>query len=352
MVVLSRKNMELHELKAIKRILTIMVIPIIFYALKLLSFIFIPLFFALFFGLLFSPVLRWLTRKKVPKTGSLTIVTIIIVIAFLIIFKIGQISANQIMAADQDFWNVAGVKINKLLISAEEILGMEIRGNGFKTIVQNKEVLDAIQNNIGAFLNIFRQTLTMVLMTIFFLILLISGSMNFQNVMHDTLFNSRMSSIKTFLTIEKSIVTFIKVKSITSFLTGLGFGLTAYFFGVSFPLFWGLLAFFLNYIQLLGSVIVTALLIVFSFVEIDTIGTLVLFGVILLGVQLLFGSVLEPILMGQSFKINTIIVLIMLMFWGFLWGIPGLVLSVPITVILKTILEQFPNTKLIAKILS
>ena len=77
-----------------------------------------------------------------------------------------------------------------------------------------------------------------------------------------------------------------------------------------------------------------------------------LFALILIIVQLAFGSVLEPILMGQSFKINTIAVLVMLMFWGYLWGVPGLVLSIPITVILKTILEQFSGTKLIAKILS
>jgi predicted PurR-regulated permease PerM len=344
--------MELQELKAIKRLLTIMVIPIIFYALQLLSFIFIPLFFAFFFGLLFSPILRWLTRKNIPKTGSLTIITIIIVIVFLIVFKVGQLAGNQIMAADQDFWNVAAVKINKLLVSAEDILGMEIRGSGFKTIVKNKEVLDAIQNNIGSTLRVFQETFTMSLVTIFFLVLLLSGSMNFQNVMHDTLFTSRLSSIKTFLKIEQSIVTFIKVKSITSLLTGIGFGLVVYFFGVSFPLFWGLLAFLLNYIQLLGSVIVTVLLVFFAVVETNTVGSLVLFALILIIVQLAFGSVLEPILMGQSFKINTIAVLVMLMFWGYLWGVPGLVLAIPITVILKTILEQFPNTKLIAKILS
>ncbi|MFT6937771.1 MAG: putative PurR-regulated permease PerM [Saprospiraceae bacterium] len=344
--------MELHELKTIKRILTIMVIPVILYALKLLSFIFIPLFFALFFGLLFSPILRWLTRKNIPKTGSLTIITVIVVIGFILIFKVGQLAGSEITAADQNFWNVAAIKIDKLIISAEEILGIQLRGSNFKTIVQNKQVSQAIQNSFGSTLKLFQTTFTMSLMTIFFLVLLLSGSMNFQKVMQDTLFNSRLSSLKTFLTIERSIVTFIKVKSITSLFTGLGFGLTAYFFDVSFPLFWGLLAFLLNYIQLLGSVIVTVLLVIFAVVEINTVGSLVLFALILIIVQLAFGSVLEPILMGQSFKINTIAVLVMLMFWGYLWGVPGLVLSIPITVILKTILEQFPNTKLIAKILS
>ena len=56
--------------------------------------------------------------------------------------------------------------------------------------------------------------------------------------------------------------------------------------------------------------------------------------------------------MGKSFSINIIAVLVMLMFWGFLWGIPGLIMAIPITVFIKIILEQFPNTKMIASLLS
>jgi AI-2 transport protein TqsA len=56
--------------------------------------------------------------------------------------------------------------------------------------------------------------------------------------------------------------------------------------------------------------------------------------------------------MGQSFKINTIMVLVMLMLWGFIWGVPGLILSVPITVVLKTIIDEMEGGKLLSKLLS
>ena len=69
-------------------------------------------------------------------------------------------------------------------------------------------------------------------------------------------------------------------------------------------------------------------------------------------VQVVFGAILEPIFMGKSFSINIIAVLVMLMFWGFLWGIPGLIMAIPITVFIKIILEQFPSTKVIASLLS
>lgn len=340
------------EIKAIRILLTFLVVPLVVYLLKLLNFIFIPLFFALFFGLLFSPILRKLNKTKIPKTASLAIVTLIIVSSLTLIFKVGQLAAIEVLSADKEFWNTAGTKINTLLVDVEDLMGIQLRNNDFKTIVKNKEIFTVVKNNFGPLVNSIRSTVTTTLMTAFFLILLLSGSMNFQTVMHDTLFKNRLSSIKTFLRIENSIVTFIKVKSMTSLLTGISFGLTCYFFDVSFALMWGLLAFLLNYIQLLGSLLVTVLLTIFAFVEIQTLGNLLIFAFILLAIQIIFGSVLEPIWMGQSFKINTIIVLVMLMLWGYLWGIPGLVLSVPITVVVKTLLEQFSNTESIAKILS
>ena len=152
--------------------------------------------------------------------------------------------------------------------------------------------------------------------------------------------------------IENDLITFIKVKFIISFFTGLGFTLACYFFGVSFPVFWGLFAFVINFVQMIGSVISVLLLALFAFVELDTTGTLLFFILTITLVQLVMGGVLEPIFMGKSFSINVITILVMLMFWGFLWGVPGMILSIPITVFIKIILEQFPKTKVIARLMA
>jgi predicted PurR-regulated permease PerM len=76
------------------------------------------------------------------------------------------------------------------------------------------------------------------------------------------------------------------------------------------------------------------------------------FIITIIAVQLLVGSVLEPVLMGNSLSISIITIIVMLMLWGFIWGIPGMVLSIPITVFLKIIFEQFPRTKKIARLIS
>jgi predicted PurR-regulated permease PerM len=94
------------------------------------------------------------------------------------------------------------------------------------------------------------------------------------------------------------------------------------------------------------------LLSIFAFVELDPTSILFFFILTITGVQILFGAILEPIFMGKSFSINVIAVLVMLMFWGFLWGIPGLIMAIPITVFIKILLDQFPSTKIIASLLS
>lgn len=343
---------DINELKNIRVLLTIIVVPIIFYLLKLLSFIFIPLFFGIFFALLFLPLLRWLKKKKVPSPVALFLIAVLIISGIFGVISVAQLATNEIANADQAFVNKAAYKVDKGLTLLESWTDMEFESNDFKSIIQNREVFELIQENFGTTLGMIQRIVVTVLMTLFFLILLLSGSMNFQEIMHQALFKSRAISIRTFLTIERSIVVFIKVKFLLSFATGLSFGLACYFFDVSFPLFWGFFTFAINFVQMIGSVISTILLSLFAFIEINTTGTLLFFALVLTGIQTLFGGVLEPIFMGQSFQINTIMVLIMLMLWGFIWGVPGLILSVPITVVLKTILDKGTDAKLLSKLLS
>ncbi len=121
---------------------------------------------------------------------------------------------------------------------------------------------------------------------------------------------------------------------------------------MSFPIFWGLFAFAINFVQMIGSVISVVLLSLFAFVELDATGALLFFILTITLVQVIMGGILEPVFMGKSFSINVITILIMLMFWGYIWGIPGMILSIPLTVFMKIIFEQFPNTKIISELMS
>ena len=340
----------LEKQKTTNILLLVISIPIVFYLLKTLSFIFIPLIFAMFLSLLFLPMVRWLKGKNVPRP---IIITIVIGIVFGIL-KIGgeliKISSNEILSADNNFFQIAEAKVIGLVSQIEGFFGIErLQGeNIFVHYFQSNNSL----SNVSATLNFIGDTLTMTLMTVFFLILLLSDSFSFQDLLQKTVIRSRISSVKAFLKIEKDIVKFVKVKFIISLFTGIGFSLACIAFDVSFPIFWGLLAFLINFIQMIGSVISVAALSLFAFIEMDPTGTLLFFILTITLVQVIMGGILEPVFMGKTFSLNVITVLIMLMFWGFLWNIPGLIMSIPITVFLKIIFEQFDQTKIIAQLMS
>lgn len=340
----------MNELRTTNRLLLIIVIPLVFYLLKILSFILVPLVFSMFIALLFLPLMRWLRKKGVPRVISIIVVVLIIIGTLKIGGELVQLSSREIRATDDVFLAKAEEKIESLLISINGFLGIPYADD--EPILKQFVDRDYIMDNFGSTLGFIGNTVTMILMTAFFVVLWLAESINAQKLLNSTILKQKHSSVKTFIKIEKDLITFIKVKFLVSLFTGIGIGLACYFFGVSFPIFWGLFAFVINFVQMIGSFISVILTSLFAFVELDTTGHLLFFILVVAGVQVLFGSILEPIFMGKSFSINIITVLVMLMLWGFIWGIPGLIMAIPLTVFLKIIFEQFPQTRLIAKLIS
>lgn len=327
-------------------LLLIIVIPLVFYLLKILSFIFIPLIFSMFIALLFLPLMRYLGRRKVPKFFSIIIVLLLVTGGVMLGIELIQLSSKEILASQSDFFPKAEEKLADLRLYLTDSFGIEIE--------QDTNVIAQLfqKDNLGSTIGFLNSFLTGLLMTIFFVVLWLAESINVHNLLNNTLLKQKHTSIKAFMKIEKDLIKFIKVKFLVSALTGLFTGLMCVFFDVSFPIFWGLFAFAINFVQMVGSFISVILLSIFAFVELDPTSTLFFFILCITMVQVTFGAILEPIFMGKSFSINIIAVLVMLMFWGFLWGIPGLIMAIPITVFIKIILEQFPNTKVIASLLS
>ena len=342
------------DLKTIKKILLIFAVPFVLYLLNVLSIIFIPLVFALFGALLFMPLMRWFQRKKIPNFIGIIVVVIFISGALKVGFEVIKLSGKELTSSNKDFYEKFDHKLNDIVSPLIDILGIEVAEGqtDLEALLSDKHVEDNLFGNVGNTLNFTRKFISMLLMTIFFMVLLLAGSVNIQKVMEVLIFKQKFASIRIFKQIEQDILKFIIVKFLLSLFTGIGFGLACYAFNVSFPLFWGLFAFAINFIQMIGSVISVLVLTAFALVEITTSGTLVFFIVTISGVQVLFGGILEPVLMGKSFSINTVTVLIMLALWGFIWGIPGLILSIPITALIKKVMEQFPNTAVYARIMS
>lgn len=331
----------MKDLKTTNVLLLIIAVPLIFYLLKTLSFIFVPLVIAMFIALLFLPLMRWMRRKKVPNP-----ISILLVIAIMVGFiKLGSIcihlTSKELIATGAAFMAKAEVKLVHLILAFEGFFGItRVDGEG---VLEHYVPQINVLSNLSISLEFIKNLLSGTLTTLFFVILLISGSINFEKVLNSTLFKVKHSSVKAFRKIEKDMIKFVIVKFLISLATGVGFGLACWFFDISFPIFWGLFAFLINFVQMIGSVISVVALTLFAFVEIDTTTTLLIFALVITGVQVLFGGILEPIFMGKTFSVNVITIVIMLMFWGYIWGIPGLIMSIPLTVIIKIILDQFPK---------
>ena len=340
----------LSKTKTTNILLLCIVVPLVLYFLKILSFIAIPLAMSMFITMLFLPLMRWLEKRGVNKTFSIIIVVLIIIAALQVGTQLIQLSSREILSTQDAFLEKAQTKLSQILLWAEGVFGVDLETD--KNLIGQFFNKSNMAASVGPVLKFVGNTVSMTLMTAFFTILWLAESINVQQVMQKVLIKERRASIKTFIKIEDDLITFIKVKFFVSLGTGIVTGLACYFFGVSFPIFWGIFAFSINFIQMIGSFITVIVLSFFALVELDPTGHLAFFVITISATQVLFGSILEPIFMGKSFSINIITVLVMLMFWGFIWGVPGMILSIPITVFIKIILEQFESTRFMAKILS
>ncbi len=146
--------------------------------------------------------------------------------------------------------------------------------------------------------------------------------------------------------------TYIKIQTLISLLTGILFYLILLAFGVPFAAFWGMLTFILNYIPVLGSMVATILPFTLGIIELNSPSSFLLLGVLLISVQVSLGNIMLPRLMGKSLNLSPLVILLSLSFWGMVWGIPGMFLSVPIMVILNIVLAQFKSTRWLAVMFS
>ena len=123
-------------------------------------------------------------------------------------------------------------------------------------------------------------------------------------------------------------------------------------FGIDSPLLWAFVIFILNFIPVIGAFLVALLPSTFAILQFGEINLPLILFFTLGTIQTVIGNVIEPKLMGDSLNISPLVALFSLAFWGAIWGILGMVVSVPITVILIILLAHFPKTKSIAIFLS
>jgi predicted PurR-regulated permease PerM len=152
--------------------------------------------------------------------------------------------------------------------------------------------------------------------------------------------------------INDSIAQYISVKTLMSVLGGVLTTAVLYGFGVDYAVLWGVLAFLLNYIPYLGSLVATVLPVLLALVQFQSLGYALVLLAALGVVQNGIGYGIEPFLASSRLNLSPMVIILALAFWGALWGLVGVILAVPLTVTIKIVLENIPATRYLAILMS
>jgi predicted PurR-regulated permease PerM len=153
-----------------------------------------------------------------------------------------------------------------------------------------------------------------------------------------------------FTKIADEVQRYLAMKTVISLATGLLAGVWVWVLGLDFPIFWGMIAFLLNYVPNVGSIIAAVPPILLALVQLGPKGA-ALTAAGYLVVNMVLGNMIEPNLMGRRLGLSPLVVMLSLVFWGWAWGAIGMLLSVPLTMIIRIMLENTEDQRWIAVLL-
>ncbi len=229
--------------------------------------------------------------------------------------------------------------------------------------VFNVDLIEMVKEQSGSFdfgnilssiFNSLSGLLGNVFMIILYSLFVLFEEANFQSKLK-VLFADKEQSEKlgqTLQKIERSITDYFGLKALVSLVTGGLSFIVLLIIGIDSPVFWAFLIFILNFIPTIGSLIATCFPALFCLLQFGTFTPAIVVLVLVGAVQILVGNVLEPRLLGSSMNISPLVTILALSFWGAIWGVTGMILSIPITVVLLIIFSQFEGTRPIAIMLS
>jgi len=340
------------ELTQIKIFLGFIATVIMMIILQQLKSIFAPLFMSLLLYFLFNGAVRRLIKWKIPKSIVLILVLGFI---FLLFYFVGILIYSSVSMFIEKFPSYT-VKIEETLQYIFHQLNIPVSQFNeyldkidWKTSIDPSSITSLLSTTFGSFTS-FTGNLALVLL---FLMFMLAGQGDLTGRVSKAFRKERAGKIRSvFDSIEEQVRSYLLIKSSICLLTGIVCGLILFIGGFDFVLLLSLLIFVLNFVPTFGSIIaaiVPALLGFFKF-GFSLRVLLVLAG--LMVSQFIIGNVIEPKITGKGLDLSPIVILISLIFWGYIWGIVGMILAVPLTAALKIFSEHVPLLNPIANLIS
>lgn len=332
-------------LNGLKIVIMLGMLVIILSGIRVAADIIVPFILALFIAVVLNPVVQRMVKLRIPRVIAVSLLIVIIVMLMVLLLAYLGTSLNELARTLPQYRSSLVIPLKNLEpwlqragigVSVDELVKY-IDPNAAMTLVTN--LLAQLSNAMSS--------IFLLLLTVVFMLLEVPQLPNKLKQMMSRPIEG-MAAIQRAI---DSVSHYLVLKTEISIVTGLvAWGMLAAL-DVRFAFVWGLLAFALNYIPNIGSVLAAIPPIAQVLVFNGLYDALVVFAGYLV-INLVFGNILEPRIMGRGLGLSTLVVFLSLIFWGWLLGPVGMLLSVPLTIIVKIALEQTNGGQSIAVLLS
>lgn len=306
--------------------------------------IIVPFLLAIFIAVLCAPLMIWLKAKKVPS--GLAIFSVVAMF-FLLAATFGTVIGASLSAFYQDLPEYE----QKLQLQGQAGIAW-LQGMG----VEIDQAILSDYIDPGAAMKMVAQVfsglggvLTNTFLIVFSVVFILFEASDFPDKVRRAL-GSKTKAIEHFQSFSDSVQRYLLIKTLVSIGTGIFAGIVLAIIGVDYAILWGLIAFLLNYIPNIGSIIAAVPPMLITMIQLGPMSSLLVAGLYMV-INTLFGNVVEPRYMGRSLGLSTLVVFISLVFWGWVFGPVGMLLSIPLTMVVKIALENSERHRWIAVLL-
>lgn len=308
-----------------------------------------PFVISIILAFLLVPITRLSKERKILMSlNTLSVIIIIFVSISIFATILSNDSSNIDNFSDEN-------KIEKSLNTRFQeinfnIFGLNIEVSKFLNPDKISDIISKIIRNILNSVGTFFGEFFLVILFLIFILPSLDTTIN--KISQNMDLDSKKKFKNAIEQIEKSIRSYLFIKSIISLGTAISSLIIMFLFGVKFALIFTFLIFALNFIPNIGSFIAVFVVIFSYFIEIGFGFKLFILAVFLIIIQIIFGNILEPKIAGKRLELSPIIILLSLFFWGSVWGIFGMFFAIPLTSIIKIVLENIDSTEYIVKYLN
>lgn len=304
----------------------------------------VPFFLSLFIAIICTPLLGFMKRYRIPTGIAILLIVVMMVVVGIFIGAIVGSSVNSFTANIPEYQARLTV-LSSGLQSWLSGWGIAIDPKLWREMVNPSAALTIAGNTLTSFGNIMTDGFLILLTVIFIL----TEEINFS----DKLTHASTKSEKTLEALSRftdSLNKYMAIKTLVSMATGVLVMIALAIIGVDYPILWGLLAFLLNFIPTFGSILAAVPPVLLAVVQLG-VGEAFFIAIFYVLVNVIVGSVLEPRFMGKGLDLSSLVVFLSLVFWGWILGPVGMLLSVPLTIMVKIALENSEDTRWIGVML-